>query len=188
MTCQKLFCPKNVWFKKFLVENDSAPKMFWVQRNLGFKEIDKFGSFKIIAHRFLIKTNVGKSLGAERFGPKQFGSRKKLSPKKCWSKKVWIQKNYRSTKFWVHKILAPKKIWVQTFSNFVSKKICRSKKVRVKQNLVQKYFDQKKSRPPKIVSEKFCQNLVSSWNIHDMGKFCQDQCFLDQCDHDSWNR
>ena len=48
----------------------------------------KFGSFKIIAQRFLIKTNVGKILGAERFGPKQFGSRKKLSPKK-----VWIQKN-----------------------------------------------------------------------------------------------
>ena len=88
MTCQKLFCPKNVWFKKFLVENDSAPKMFWVQRNLGFKEIDKFGSFKIIAHRFLIKTNVGKSLVAEIFGPKQFGSRKKLSPKKSWSKKI----------------------------------------------------------------------------------------------------
>ena len=96
--------------------------------------------------------------------------------------------NYGSTKFWVHKILAPKKIWVQTFSNFVSKKICRSKKVWVKQNLVQKYFDQKKSRPPKIVSKKFCQNWVSSWNIHDMGKFCQDQCFLDKCDHDSWNR
>ena len=112
--------------------------MFWVQRNLGFKEIEKFGSFKIIAHRFLIKTNVGKSLGAERFGPKQFGSRKKLSPKKSWSKKVWIQKNYGSTKFWVHKILAPKKIWVQIFLNFVSKKICRSKKDCVKQNLVQK--------------------------------------------------
>ena len=138
MTCQKLFCPKNVWFKKFFVENDSAPKMFWVQRNLGFKEIEKFGSFKIIAHRFLIKTNVGKSLGAERFGPKQFGSRKKLSPKKSWSKKVWIQKNYGSTKFWVHKILAPKKIWVQIFLNFVSKKNCRSKKDCVKQNLVQK--------------------------------------------------
>ena len=74
-------------------------------------------------------------------------------------------------------------------SNFVSKKMCRSKKVWVKQNLVQKYFDQKKSRPPKIVSKKFCQNWVSnSWNIHDMGKFCQDQCFLDKCDHDSWNR
>ena len=68
-----------------------------------------FGSFKIIAHRFLIKRNVGKILGAETFGPKQFGSRKKLSPKKCWSKKVWIQKNHGSKKYWVHKILAPKK-------------------------------------------------------------------------------
>ena len=87
MTCQKLFWSQKCLVKKCLVERDSAPKMFWVQRNLGFKEIDKFGSFKIIAHRFLIKTNVGKSLGAERFGPKQFGSRKKLSPKKSWSKK-----------------------------------------------------------------------------------------------------
>ena len=57
------------------------------------------------------------------------------------------------------------------------------------QNLVQNFFDQNKSRPPKIVSKKFCQNWVSnSWNIHDMGKFCQDQCFLDKCDHYSWNR
>ena len=72
-----------------------GPKKFGV-------EIEKFCSFKIIAHRFLIKTNVGKILGAERFGPKQFGSRKKLSPKKCWSKKVWIQNNYGSTNFWVH--------------------------------------------------------------------------------------
>ena len=110
MTCQKLFCPENVWFKKILVENDSAPKMFWVQRNLGFREVEKFGSFKKNSHRFLIKTNVGKILGAETFGPKQFGSRKKLSAKKCWSKKVWIQKNYGSIKFWVYKILAPKTI------------------------------------------------------------------------------
>ena len=36
---------------------------------------------------------------------------------------------------------------------------------------------------------EFCQNWVSNiWNIHDMGKFCQDQCFLDKCDHYSWNR
>ena len=103
MTCQKLFCPKNVWFKKFLVENDSAPKMFWVQRNLGFKEIEKFGSFKIIAHRFLIKTNVGKILGAERFGPKQFGPRKKLSPKKVWIQKNNGSTNFEFTKFWLQK-------------------------------------------------------------------------------------
>ena len=54
----KTFSPKNVWLKNFLVQNDSAPKMFWVQRNLEFKETwaEKFGSFKIIADRFLIKT------------------------------------------------------------------------------------------------------------------------------------
>ena len=95
--------PKMSGSKRFLVENDSAPKMFWVQRNLEFKETwaEKFGSFKIIADRFLIKTNSGKILGTERFGykkvvvafmlklskkfsgfdpkilsPKQFGSRK----------------------------------------------------------------------------------------------------------------
>ena len=84
-----------------MVENDSVPKMFWVQINLEFKKVwaKEFRSFKIIADRFLIKTNLGKILGAERFGPKQFGSRKKLGPKKFWSKKGWIQKNYGSTKF-----------------------------------------------------------------------------------------
>ena len=47
--------------------------MFWVQRNLEFKETwaEKFGSFKIIADRFLNKTNLGKILGAERFGCKE---------------------------------------------------------------------------------------------------------------------
>ena len=64
--------PKSL-VKNFLVENDSAPKMFWVQRNLEFKEIwaKKNGSFEIIADRFLIKTNLGKILGAERFGCKE---------------------------------------------------------------------------------------------------------------------
>ena len=193
MTRQKLFCPENVWFNKFLVEKDSAPKMFWVQRNLGFKEIEKFGSFKIIAHRFLIKTNVGKILGAERFGPKQFGSRKKLSPKKCWSKKVWIQKNYGSTKFWVHKILAPKKIWVQIFLDFVSKKICRSKKDCVKQNLVKNYFVTIgicKEGPSNLrnLPWKFGQNRASnSWGITNMDKCRQDKCCLDKCHGGSWH-
>ena len=50
---QKGFCAKNVL----------GPKKFGV--NLGWK---KLGSFQIIAHRFLIKTNVDKILGAERFG------------------------------------------------------------------------------------------------------------------------
>ena len=67
----KTFLSQKCLVQKILVENDSVPKMFWVQRNLGFKEIEKFGSFKIIAHRFLIKTNVGKILGAERFGCKE---------------------------------------------------------------------------------------------------------------------
>ena len=92
--------------------NNSAPKMFWVQRNLGFKEIEKFGSFKIIAHRFLIKTNIGKILGAERFGPKQFGSRKKLSPKKCWSKTILRQKCFGSKEIWSLKKFGLKKIWL----------------------------------------------------------------------------
>ena len=67
---RKCLVQKNVGRKRF------APKMFWVQRNLGFREVEKFGSFKKNSHRFLIKTNVGKIWGAERFGPKQFGSRK----------------------------------------------------------------------------------------------------------------
>ena len=37
------FLAKKIGFRKnrviFLVENDSAPKMLWVQRNLEFKEI-----------------------------------------------------------------------------------------------------------------------------------------------------
>ena len=114
--------------QKILVENDSVPKIFWVQRNLGFKEIEKFCSFKIIAHRFLMKTNVGKILGAERFGPKQFGSRKKLSPEKCWSKKVWIQKNYGSTKFWLRKKFGSKFFEILCPKKFVgSKKIVSNK-------------------------------------------------------------
>ena len=101
----KMSGSKNFWSKTILRQKCFGSKEIW-----GLKKLKKIGSFKIIAHRFLIKTNVGKILGAERFGPKQFGPRKKLSPKKCWSKKVWIQKNNGSTKFWVHKIFAPKKI------------------------------------------------------------------------------
>ena len=63
--------------KKFLVKNKYAPKVFWVQRNLKFKEIwaqkiwlKMDPSFKIIAQRFLIKTNFGKTFGPERFGSK----------------------------------------------------------------------------------------------------------------------
>ena len=39
ITCQKLVLSQKCLVKKFLVKNDSAPKMFWVQRNLEFKEI-----------------------------------------------------------------------------------------------------------------------------------------------------
>ena len=126
---------KKFWSKTILRQKCFGSKEIW-----GLKKLKKFGSFKIIAHRFLIKTNVGKILGAERFGPKQFGSRKKLSPKKCWSKKVWIQKNYGSTKFWVHKILAPKKNLGPIFFKFCVQKNCRSKKDWVKQNLVQNFL------------------------------------------------
>ena len=130
MSGSKKFCSKTILRQKCF-----GSKEIW-----GLKKLKKFGSFKIIAHRFLIKTNVGKILGAERFGPKQFGSRKKLSPKKCWSKKVWIQKNYGSTKFWVHKILAPKKNLGPIFFKFCVQKNCRSKKDWVKQNLVQNFL------------------------------------------------
>ena len=73
MTCQKLFWSRKCLIQKILVEKDSAPELFWVQRNLEFKEIwaKKNGSFEIIADRFLIKTNLGKILGAERFGCKE---------------------------------------------------------------------------------------------------------------------
>ena len=73
MTCQKLFWSKKCLVKYFLVERDSARKMFWVQINLEFKKVwaKKFRSFKIIADRFLIKTNLGKILVAERFGCKE---------------------------------------------------------------------------------------------------------------------
>ena len=61
-----------------MVENDSAPKMFWVQRYLEFKEIwtKKIWlktdlSFEIIAQRFLIKTNFCQIFGPERFGSKE---------------------------------------------------------------------------------------------------------------------
>ena len=55
------------------MERDSAPKMFWVQINLEFKKVwaKKFRSFKIIADILLIKTNLGKILGAERFDAKK---------------------------------------------------------------------------------------------------------------------
>ena len=49
-------------WKRFCAKNVLGPKKF------GLK---KFGSFKIIADRFLIKTNLGKILGAERFGCKE---------------------------------------------------------------------------------------------------------------------
>ena len=55
--------------KKFLVQNDVGPKKFMVQRNFEFKEIwlKTELSFRKIAQRFLIKTNLGKILGPERF-------------------------------------------------------------------------------------------------------------------------
>ena len=43
-------------------------KEIWSLKKFGLKE---FGSFKIIADRFLNKTNLGKIFGAERFGCKE---------------------------------------------------------------------------------------------------------------------
>ena len=56
-----------------MVENDSAPKMFGSKEigSLNIFRLKKFGSFKIISDRFLIKTDLGKILGAERFGCKE---------------------------------------------------------------------------------------------------------------------
>ena len=59
---------KKIWSKMILRQKCFGSKEIW-----GLKKLKKFGSFEIIAHRFLIKTNVGKILAAERFGPKQFG-------------------------------------------------------------------------------------------------------------------
>ena len=39
--------------------------------SLNIFRLKKFGSFKIISDRFLIKTDLGKILGAERFGCKE---------------------------------------------------------------------------------------------------------------------
>ena len=56
-----------------MVENDSAPKMFGSKeiRSLDIFRLKKIGSFEIISDRFLIKTDLGKILGAERFGCKE---------------------------------------------------------------------------------------------------------------------
>ena len=92
-------------------------------------------------------------------------------------KKFW-SKNLKSKTIWVKKKLSPKKCW--------------SKKVWIQTIMGQQTFGFTKFWLRKKFGSKLfqilCQNLVSSWNIHDMRKFCQDQCFLDQCDHDSWNR
>ena len=52
-----------------MVQNDVGPKKFLVQRNFEIKEfwLKTELSFRKIAQRFLIKTNLGKILGPERF-------------------------------------------------------------------------------------------------------------------------
>ena len=74
---KKNLVPKMSGSKKYLVQNASAPKIFWVLRNSEYREIwapkiwlKMDPSFKIIAQRFLIKTNFGKTFGPERFGSK----------------------------------------------------------------------------------------------------------------------
>ena len=61
MSGSKKFCSKTILRQKCF-----GSKEIW-----GFKKLKKIGSFKIIAHRFLLKTNLGKILGAERFGCKE---------------------------------------------------------------------------------------------------------------------
>ena len=59
---------KNFWSKRILRQKCFGSKKIWSLKKFGLK---KFGSFLIITHRFLIKTNVGTILGAERFGSKE---------------------------------------------------------------------------------------------------------------------
>ena len=63
MTCQKLF-----WSKTILHQKCFGSKEIWSLKKFGLKI---FCSFKINADRFLIKVNLGKILGAERFGCKE---------------------------------------------------------------------------------------------------------------------
>ena len=50
-------------------------KEIWSLKKFGLKT---FGSFKIIADRFLIKTNLGKILGQKDLGAKKFGGLRNL--------------------------------------------------------------------------------------------------------------
>ena len=59
---------KNFWSKKILHQKCFRSKEIWSLKKFGLK---KFCSFKINADRFLIKVNLGKILGAERFGCKE---------------------------------------------------------------------------------------------------------------------
>ena len=55
---------KFFWLKTILRQKCFGSKEIWSLKNFGLK---KLGSFKIVADRFLIKTNSGKILGAKRF-------------------------------------------------------------------------------------------------------------------------
>ena len=59
---------KRFWSKTILRQKCFGSKEVLSLMKFGLK---KFGLFRIIAHRFLIKTNVSKILGAERFGCKE---------------------------------------------------------------------------------------------------------------------
>ena len=142
--------------------------MFWVQRNLGFREVEKFGSFKKDSHRFLIKTNVGKIWGAERFGPKQFGSRKKLSPKKCWSKKVWIQtimgqQTFGFTKFWLRKKFGSKLFQILCPKKFVGPKKFGSNKIWFKSILIKRNHGLQKLYPKSFVKIGSVAEIFMIW-------------------------
>ena len=112
MTCQKL-----VWSQKCLVQKMFGQKQFCSKNVLGPKKsqslkkfgLKKFDSFKIIAHRFLIKTNVGKILGAERFGSKEVVVAFMLELSKIISGPYFDPKNLKSKTIWV-KMLVQKSL------------------------------------------------------------------------------
>ena len=101
MTCQKHFYPKNVCLKFFL-----GQQQIWAE--------------KVFGHRFLIKTNVGKILGPERFGSKEVGSKKNWIKRKFESKDFWVPQTYLklgySIRFKLGRILYGQKFTGQMFS------------------------------------------------------------------------
>ena len=104
-----------------------------------------------------------------------------MGQEKIKSQKVLVQKsldanNCEWTSFGFRKFLLQKKFGSKLFWILCAKKFVGPKKMWSRNILIKRNHG----------LQKLCPS--NSWNIHDMGKFCQDQCFLDKCDDDSWNR